>query len=66
MDQVQIFVNVDSQGNIVEIFTGEKLVATESFDFYFFKNKQVAEDIDSYKVKLTGLKADLVLKEEGE
>lgn len=60
---VQIYVNVDSNGEILTAQTGEKLTPAEEWDYYFLKEVEIAEDIYSYKVTIEGMKPKLVLKD---
>lgn len=62
---IQLFVNVDENGNIVDAQMGESIVATDEFNFFFLIDEEMANAIHSYKVVLNGMKPALVLKEGG-
>lgn len=61
---VQLFVNVDSNGNIIADDSGKNIVATESFDYFFITDEGVADNAGLYKVVIgDNMKPQLVLKE---
>lgn len=61
-ETVQVFVNVDKDGNILSGQVGENIVASEDFDFFFMTTPTIAKELESYKVQLDGFKKSLVLK----
>ncbi|ANU28463.1 hypothetical protein [Planococcus versutus] len=62
-ETVQVFVNVDKNGDILSGQIGQNIAASEDFDFFFMVSPVVAEELDKYKVQLDGFKKSLVLKE---
>lgn len=58
----RIYVDVDEDGNIKDNVVGEYAVPDREYDFYFFKEQSIAENINDYKVAIVGFKTDLVLK----
>ncbi|WP_404466529.1 hypothetical protein [Planococcus rifietoensis] len=61
-NDLQLYINVDEEGNILFDYSGKNIVATESYDFYFMVNSEVADDIHLYKVVMQGMKPKLILK----
>lgn len=59
----RIYVDVDADGNIRENLAGEYVVPDREYDFYFYKEKSIGENILDYKVEIVKFKPDLVLKE---
>jgi hypothetical protein len=64
--QIQLFVNVDSEGNIITSYSGENIIAADPYEFFFLTNTQTVDSIDLYEVAITGMKPTLVLKESAE
>lgn len=65
LPDIQLFCNVDEEGNIIDAYYGENIIASEPYDFFFFVNVQTdaVPDITKYKVVIEGFKAQLVKKE---
>ncbi|PZX07888.1 hypothetical protein C7437_1011010 [Psychrobacillus insolitus] len=61
--QIQLFVNVDNEGNIITSYHGENIIAADPYEFFFLTDVQTVEDIGLYKVVMVGMKPTLVLKE---
>lgn len=59
----QLFIKVDSSGEVTDCLFGENVIPTESYDFFFLVEKEVAENIYDYKVVIQDFKPSLVLKE---
>lgn len=60
--QIQLFINVDSEGNIKMIYSGENIIATEPFDFFFLTDEETIDNLVNYKVTIVGFKPTLTLK----
>lgn len=48
--QVQLFVKVDSQGSIKEVYSGRNIVMTEPQHYCFIVDEEVANAVAEYKV----------------
>lgn len=59
---IQVYVNVDDSGEIISAQIGQYMVPTEEWDFYFYQSKEVADNIENYKVTVEGLRKKLILK----
>ena len=59
---LQLFVNVDDEGEIINAQYGENIVATDEFNFFFLVDEETMQTIQNYKVALKGMKPMLVLK----
>ena len=59
---LQLFVNVDDTGEIINAQYGENIVATDEFNFFFLVDEEMIKEIQNYKVTLKGMKPMLVLK----
>jgi len=60
--QIQLFVNVDSEGNIKMSYSGENIIATEPFDFFFLTDEETVNNLANYHVVMVGFKPTLTLK----
>ncbi len=60
---MQLFVNVNEQGEITTSYFGKNIIATEAFDFFFLVDEEIVDNIDNYQVSLDGFKPSLVLKD---
>lgn len=60
--QIQLFVNVDNEGNIKMSYSGENIIATEPFDFFFLVDEEIVNNLTDYHVVMSGFKATLQLK----
>lgn len=58
-----IYVNVDSEGNVVTGIGGTNPVPEAGHNFFFVRNRQTLENITKFKVVITDFKPDLVLKD---
>lgn len=57
---MQIYVNVDQDGNIIEASVGENIIPSKQFDFYFYSETEVDLDtVSRSKVVVNGFKAML-------
>lgn len=65
-DLWQAFVNVDSAGNITGDYSGKNIVAEDPYDFFFLVYKEVAMNLNEYRVQLDGFKPSLVPKQSAE
>ncbi|MFE4119947.1 hypothetical protein [Priestia sp. YIM B13486] len=63
----QVFVTVDTEGNVTSAQVGRYIVQTEPFDFFFIEDEETGKDLQTnakyYKVVLNGFKASLVQDE---
>ena len=60
---VQLFVNVDSEGNIIFHYSGENIIAMEPFDFFFLvEDAEIIDNLQNYKVIIEKFKPLLVKK----
>lgn len=62
-EKVQLYVNVDSSGNIKSLYSGKNIVATEQYDYFFITDEETADRAGLYKVVIENMKPKLVLKE---
>lgn len=60
--KIQLYCNVDDQGNITQSIYGMNIIPSETFDFFFMIDEETAENIEDYKVGIEGFKAALILK----
>ncbi|MGI2329643.1 hypothetical protein [Planococcus sp. YIM B11945] len=66
-EKVQLFVKVDSQGNIKEEYSGRNIVMTEPQHYCFIVDEAVANNVVQYKVLIDEeMVPQLVLKESAE
>jgi hypothetical protein len=63
MKLIQLFLNVDNEGNIVQTYSGKEIVANEPFHFFFLIDEDIWGNVPAYKVQIDGYKPSLVLKE---
>lgn len=61
-DVVQLYVNVDQDGNVRGMYAGKNIVATEQYDYFFIVDEDVADQAGLYKVEIDNMKPRLVLK----
>ncbi|MBZ5203189.1 hypothetical protein HU147_18460 [Planomicrobium chinense] len=59
---IQLFVNVDEEGNIIDAQMGVNIVQSDPFPFFFLIDEEMAANISDYKVVIEGMKPKLVLK----
>jgi hypothetical protein len=59
---IQLYCNVDNEGNIIESYYGPNILPDVAYDFFFMVEEQITDNLDQYKVILNGFKASLVLK----
>ena len=60
--QIQLFVNVDDNGEIKMSYSCENVIATEQFDFFFLTDEETVNDLTNFKVAIVGFKPALALK----
>lgn len=60
--QIQLFINVDSEGNIKMSYSGENIIATEPFDFFFLTDEETVNDLVNRRVVMEGFKPTLAVK----
>ncbi|MFC4712221.1 hypothetical protein [Planococcus dechangensis] len=60
---IQLYINVNPDGSIKKAVSGENIVASEDYDFFFMKPEEIANQIHLYKVVMNGMVKDLVLKD---
>lgn len=60
---MQLFLNVDANGEIIDSYYGENVIASESFDFFFLVDEAMVNNLPLYHVVMDGFKARLILKE---
>jgi hypothetical protein len=58
-----LFVNIDSEGNVIDALFGHNVIPDRSYDFFFFATEEIATNAFKYKVVLDGMKPELVKKE---
>lgn len=61
-ESVQLYINVNSDGNITGTYSGKNIVATEQYDYFFIVEESVADQAGLYKVEIENMKPRLVLK----
>ncbi|WP_422122937.1 hypothetical protein DHX103_14495 [Planococcus sp. X10-3] len=61
---IQLFVNVDADGNIKKEYSGENIIAEENFDFHFLTDQETVDNLPNLKIVMNGMKKSLVLKDE--
>lgn len=48
---IQLYCNIDDDGNIVEVLTGQHIMPTKEFDEFFMIDKQQELNLSKYKVE---------------
>ncbi|MGE6370657.1 hypothetical protein ACQKDB_16135 [Planococcus kocurii] len=61
-NQIQLYCNVDDNGEIMQSFIGLNIIPGESYDFFFLISGEQAENINDYKIVMSGFKAELIRK----
>lgn len=61
---IQVFVNVDENGNIKSVYSGKNIVMTEPYHYCFIKEEEIADEAYLYKVVINKMVPELVLKSE--
>lgn len=64
MKSIQLFVNTDEQGNIVDAQFGENIIMTDSFSFSFLVDENTIQNLHNYKVEIVDFKTHLIEKEQ--
>lgn len=60
---IQLYVNVDSNGHIILHYSGQNIVATNPFDFFFLvEDEEIINNLQDYKVIIEKFKPMLVKK----
>lgn len=59
---IQLFIDVDENGHIINAQMGVNIVQTDPFPFFFLIDAETAENIEDYKLVMQGFKPVLVLK----
>lgn len=59
---IQAYVNVDNDGNIISAQIGENIIPTDAFHYFFIVDKKQASELSLYKVAIESMKPKLVLK----
>ena len=62
MENIQVYVNVDSNGLILDAQKGENIIPTDSFHYFFKVSEEQAKELSLYKVAIESMKPKLVLK----
>lgn len=62
-DNIQLFVKVNENGEIIESYAGRNIIAVDQYDYFFLVEESMAEKINDYKVVINGMKPSLSLKE---
>lgn len=62
--QYQVYVTVDSEGNLTSCEVGKRIVRIEPCDFFFLVDEELGEDLmvnaQNYKVVMNGFRPELV------
>lgn len=61
---IQLYVNVNPDGTIKKVVSGEPIVASENYHYYFLKPEKVANEAHLYKVVINNMVPELVLKDD--
>lgn len=61
---VQLYINVDAEGNVTGTYSGKNIVATEEYNYFFIVEEEVADQAGLYKVVINEMVPELVLKDE--
>lgn len=48
---IQLYCNIDEEGNIIEVLTGQSIVPTKEFHEFFMIDKQQELNLSKYKVE---------------
>ena len=59
---IQLYCNVDDEGNIIQSFFGENIIPSEAFTFFFMIDEETVENIEDYKVGIERFRPVLILK----
>lgn len=59
---LQLFVNVDMNGDIIRVYSGENIIATDPYDFFFLVDQLTIDTLEQHKVVMNGFNAELQLK----
>lgn len=57
-----IFADINEEGDIKDALVGKRILPDRQYDYFFYVEQEVSENIDDYKVVLEGLKPQLVKK----
>lgn len=60
MKTIQLFVNTDEQGFILDAQFGENIIMTDSFSFSFLVDQETIDNLHHYKVEIVNFKTSLV------
>lgn len=60
---VQLYCDIDNEGNIIRSFFGENIIPEKSYDFFGRVDTETVDHIEDYKLTLIGMKLELVLKD---
>jgi hypothetical protein len=58
-----LFVNIDSEGNIVDSLYGENIIPNREYDFFFYTTEEIAMNAFQYKVVIVNMKPELAKKD---
>lgn len=62
----RLYCNTDEHGNITDSYFGEDIVASDPFSFFFIVEKDVAMNIENFKVQIVNFQPKLVLIDQSE
>lgn len=62
-DYVQVYVNVDNQGNIKQLISGKMIVADAPYDYFFYMPAEEAAAIDRGRVEVDEYMKPQLIKE---
>jgi hypothetical protein len=57
-----LFVNIDSEGNVIDSLYGYNIIPGREYDFFFYTTEEIAMNAFHYKVAIVSMKPELVEK----
>lgn len=61
-EPIQLYLNVDAEGNIKSAYSGQNIVATEQYDYFFIVDDETANTAGLFKVEIENMQPKLVKK----
>lgn len=61
--EIQLYVNVDANGKIMNLQMGQKIIPEEEWHYFFWIDAAAAEDVYGHKVVIKNMEPKLVLKD---
>lgn len=62
-DLMQVYLNVDENGFIKQVYSGYNIVALDAYHYFFLVEPAVEQAIATYKVVVNDMKPELVKRD---